>query len=153
MQYHYNSHRTSLYTMFLVHLSGVKMLNAFSVPTLDSATYSNWHLQIGTWPMHLKICPCTLFMVMAKHVINAELSCDREWAVMRSTASCCPRSDVISELRQRVAVDTLITSTLLWWRHVDTNGSSCCWENWCDPTKTLWHDEKWNMWGGSVSGL
>jgi hypothetical protein len=25
--------------------------------------------------------------------------------------------------------------TLLWWRHVDTNGSQCCWENWCDPTK------------------
>jgi hypothetical protein len=38
--------------------------------------------------MHLKICPCTLFMVTAKHAINGELSCDQRWAVMRSTASC-----------------------------------------------------------------
>jgi hypothetical protein len=75
----------------------------------------------------LKICPSALFMVMAK-------ACDQLWAVVRSTASCqqcgwlrlviprhlplswlcdvrrCPRSDVISELRQRVAVDTLMTS-------------------------------------------
>jgi hypothetical protein len=44
-------------------------------------------------------------------------------------------SDVISELRQsgRGYVDDI---TLLWWRHVNTNGSPCCWENWCDPTKT-----------------
>jgi hypothetical protein len=31
--------------------------------------------------MHLKICPFALFMVMAKHAINGELSCDQWQAV------------------------------------------------------------------------
>jgi hypothetical protein len=69
--------------------------------------------------MHLKISPCTLFMVMAKHAINGKLSTMRvsgtpviprhlplSWLDVRP----CPRSDIISELRQRVAVDTLMTS-------------------------------------------
>jgi hypothetical protein len=132
-------------------LSGVKMLHAFSVPTLDSATsYSipyceNWRLQIDTGPMHLKICPLWSWQSMRSKVscraINGELSCNQRWAVVQSTVSCraingelspmqvatpviprhlpllclcdvrrCPHSDVISELRQRVAVDTLMTS-------------------------------------------
>jgi hypothetical protein len=32
-------------------------------------------------PMHFKVCPCALFIVMAKHAINGELSCDQRRAV------------------------------------------------------------------------
>jgi hypothetical protein len=48
---HNNSHRTSLYTMFLVHLSGVKMHFLFQIWTVQRTAYcmcETWRLQIDT---------------------------------------------------------------------------------------------------------
>jgi hypothetical protein len=105
--------------MFLVHLSGVKMHFLFQLWTVQrySIPYcENWRLQIDTWPMHLKICTLWSWQSMRSKVscrtINGDLSCDPRHLPLSWLCDVrrCPSSDVISELRQRVAVDTLMTS-------------------------------------------
>jgi hypothetical protein len=110
--------------------------NAFSVPTLwtvqrtashvGKLVFADWHLTYAFENLSLRF------------VYGHGKACDQRWAVVRSTVRChaingklstmrvatprnlplpwlcdvrrCPRSDIISELRQRVAVDTLMTS-------------------------------------------
>jgi hypothetical protein len=137
---HYNSHRNSLYTMFMVHLFGVKMLNAFSVPTLDSAMYSIPCVKSGVCRLTPDLCIWKFVLVLCLwswqsmrstvscRAINGELSCDQRQAVNNAggyapsfhghiICRChgrvmCDVVPAVTSYRNyvRVAVDTLMTS-------------------------------------------
>jgi hypothetical protein len=124
-------------------LSGVKMLHAFSVPTLDSATYSCIPcVKTGVCRLTPDLCNWKFVLVL----------CLWSWQSMRSTVSCraingklstmwvdTPRHSTSFAAVMAVWCATVspqwrhirTTSesgrgyvddvTLLWWRHVDTN--------------------------------
>jgi hypothetical protein len=74
---HYNYHRTSLYTMFLVHLSGVKMHFLFQLWTVQRTASHVWKLAFADWH---------LWKFVLVHVLGKV--CGQRWAVVRSTVSC-----------------------------------------------------------------
>jgi hypothetical protein len=106
------------------------LFQLWTVQHVQHPMCENWRLQICIWKFVLVLC--SLFMVMAKHVVNGELSCDQRWSVMRSTASCqqcgwlcpvIPRHLPLSWLCNVVPAVTSYRNNvrewpwIRWWRH------------------------------------